>query len=115
MVDVLQWFGATFAVLALVLLLAHGLKRFMERARPSHGPIQQVGSWRVAPDASVRAVRVLDRVHVLYERGRESVVLESLEATRVAELRTTEAVEGPLDLLRRARRRPAPKARVAKG
>lgn len=114
MIDALQWFGATFAVLALVLLMAHGLRRFMERSRPTDGSIRQVGSWRVAPDANVRAVRVLDQVHVLYERGRETVVLDTMGVERIAEFDAIAGSEGPLSLLRARRRSEAPASRVAR-
>lgn len=114
MVDALQWIGATFAVLALVLLLAHGLRRLLERSRPTDGNIRQVGSWRVAPDASVRAVRVLDQVHVLYERGRETVVLDTMESDRIDELEAIGPSQGPLGLLGARRRPQAPASRVAR-
>lgn len=115
MVDGLQWIGATVGVLALVLLLAHGMRRVLERTRTQSGSIHQIGSWRVAPDASVRAVRVLGRVHLLYERGRETVVLESVPAEEAQILESTRRAESPLDLLRVRRPNPDSKAQVAKG
>lgn len=75
----LQWISATIAVLALILLMARGLRWMLDRSRRGGGPVSQVGAWRVAPDASVRAVRTFGRVHLLYERGRESVLLESVD------------------------------------
>lgn len=75
----LQWFSATVAVLALFLLAAKGLRMVLERSRRGGGAVMQIGAWRVSPDASVRAVRTFGRVHLLYERGRESVLLETLD------------------------------------
>lgn len=84
----IQWISATIAVLALFLLAAKGLRFLFEHSRRQGGAVTQVGAWRVAPDASVRAVRTFGRVHLLYERGRESVLLESLEGPQFEERAT---------------------------
>ena len=115
MIDGLQWFGATLAVLALVLLLAHGMRRVMERTQSGRGAIRQIGAWRVAPDASVRAVRVLDRVHVLYERGRESVVLETRDASDITDLESVTATPGAWSALTSRGQGSGTRSRVAKG
>lgn len=115
MIDGLQLIAATFAVLALVLMLAHGMRRFLERSRTSNAAVHQVGSWRVAPDASVRAVRVLDRVHLLYERGRETVVLDQIDESRVPELEAARTAKAALGIVGAKREITALAARVAKG
>lgn len=110
-----QWFAATIAVIALVLILAHGMRFVFDRSRSARGPVTQVGAWRIAPDASVRAVRVLGHVHLVYERGRESVLLETLDADRLSELGPAQPSPGPLDLLRARRASTGPVSRVARG
>lgn len=110
-----QWFAATIAVLALVLALSHGLRMLMERRRNSGGAVVQAGAWRIAPDASVRAVRVLGRVHLIYERGRESLLLDSLDAARLEELVPTATDPRSILGLGRARRDEATASRVARG
>ncbi|HKK71579.1 MAG TPA: hypothetical protein VKA86_10205 [Candidatus Krumholzibacteria bacterium] len=110
-----QWFAATIAVIALVLILAHGVRFVLDRNRSTRGPVTQVGAWRIAPDASVRAVRVLGNVHLVYERGRESMLLETLDADRLPELGPARSTHGPLDLLRARRTSTAPVSRVARG
>lgn len=109
----IQWISATIAVLALFLLAARGLRFVLERSRRQGGNVLQVGAWRVAPDASVRAVRAFGRVHLLYERGRESVLLETLEGGEFELRSSTPTLEpvrraaSPVTLAR-------PRAQVAK-
>jgi flagellar biogenesis protein FliO len=110
-----QWFAATIAVIALVLILAHGVRFLLDRSRSSRGPVTQVGAWRIAPDASVRAVRVLGHVHLVYERGRESMLLETLDADRLPELGPAQSTSGPFELLRGRRASAGPVSKVARG
>ncbi len=88
----LEWVAATVAVVALILLLARGSAWVLRRSTAQRGPVRQVGAWKVATDANVRAIRVFDRVHLLYERGRESVLLDSVQADRFAPVQPRQAV-----------------------
>lgn len=109
----IQWISATIAVLALFLLAARGLRFLLERSRRQGGNVVQVAAWRVAPDASVRAVRTFGRVHLLYERGRESVLLETLEGGEF-ELRSGAPSIEPMRLAVQPPTAARPRAQVAK-
>lgn len=109
----LQWFSATLAVIALFLLAAKGLRLVLERSRRDGGGVMQIGAWRVAPDASVRAVRTFGRVHLLYERGRESVLLETLDGVDY-ERRSLSVQPDPVRLAVTDALAPRPRAKVAK-
>jgi flagellar biogenesis protein FliO len=74
------WFLSTLAVLALVAGIGFAARWLLRRVTRSETGVQQVAQWRVAADAQVRAVRVLGRVHIVYERGRESTLLETRDA-----------------------------------
>jgi len=78
------WFLSTLAVLALVAGLGLAGRWVLRRVSPPSPAVRQVGQWRVATDAQVRAVEVLGRVHLVYERGRESTVLDSRDADAFA-------------------------------
>ena len=110
----MRLFAATaIAVLALFLIAARGLRFVLERTRRQGGSVTQVGGWRVSPDASVRAVRTFGRVHLIYERGRESVLLESLEST-IYEQRAGLAPAEPVRLAVATTQDPHPRSQVAK-
>lgn len=109
----LQWISATIAVLALFLLAARVLRFMLDRSRRQGGNVTQVGAWRVAPDASVRAVRTFGRVHLLYERGRESVLLETLEGADF-EQRSGAVAGTPVRLAVSPEPTSRPRAQVAK-
>ncbi len=76
--SILQWVTSTIAVLALILLLGRALRFLMARGAFESGPCSQVGQWRVAPDAAVRAVKVMDRVYLTLETRRQTVALDTL-------------------------------------
>lgn len=76
--SLLQWITSTIAVLALILLLGRAGRWMIQRGTFESGPAAQIGQWRVAPDARVRAVRVFDEVHLLLETRRDTSHLETL-------------------------------------
>ena len=106
----LDWIAATVSVLALIFVLARGGRWLLKRSGIGDGPVGQLQSWRVAPDASVRAIRVYGRVHLLYERGKESVLLESIESSQL-ESRRRASEPTPVDAARRLQK--GLKSRVA--
>lgn len=76
----LEWIAATIVVIVLIVLVGRVTHWVLGRSLDRSSTAVQIAAWRIAPDASVRAIRVLDHVHVLYERGRESTLLETLAA-----------------------------------
>lgn len=96
----LQWVTSTIAVLALILLLGRMARWMLERGSFESGPATQVGSWRVAPDARVRAVRVLDEVHLLLENRRDTTLLQSLSHEDFEKQRAESAPSSDSPMLR---------------
>lgn len=74
------WITGTLTVLALILLLGKAARWLLRTSAATNLSAATLAAWRVGPDARVRAVRVLDRVYLLYERGRESTLLDELPA-----------------------------------
>ena len=98
------WISATALVLGLILLLGRGA-RWLGARGPADAPARQRDQWRVAPDARVRAVEVLGKVHLLYERGRVAVVLETLSREDYENRAAERAASAPVVSLARLRHR----------
>jgi flagellar biogenesis protein FliO len=76
--NALQWIASTIAVLTLILLIGRAARWLLARSGFESGACGQMAQWRVAPDASVRAIRVFDEVHLVLETRRHAAPLTTL-------------------------------------
>jgi hypothetical protein len=92
--NVLQWIASTIAVLTLILLMGRAARWMLARGAFESGPCGQLAQWRVAADASVRAIRVFDQVHLIMETRRHATTLDSFS---VAEFEAKMAAQPAAD------------------
>jgi len=108
--NLLQWLASTIAVLTLIVMMGRAAKWMLVRGAFDNAAARQMAQWRVSPDASVRAVRIFDEVHLVLETRKQSSTLRSMDLAEFEALTAAQPsskASGILELLPRRRERSA--------